>query len=429
MSKFQIATLAVFFLALIGGIIAFATYKNNTATSTLPHITIWGTFPQDIFNQHVAEINNSQKQSLSVTYVQKNPDSFGQEFVQALARGMGPDAILLPSDMLLPHLDKILSIPYEWFSQRDFMNAYIPQARMYLGNEGILATPFTVDPLVMYWNMDIYNTSGFASHPKYWSDFDVVVPKITSKDKNGNIRKSAVAMGTFNNIANARELLGTLMMQVGNPVTARNSEGQVQSTLRTNVSFDPQYAVEYFSHFANPTDPEYSWNRGLVDDKTSFLSGSLATYFGFASEIQDIRAKNPNLNFDVAPLPQAKSGGKISGYGKMYGFSIVRSSPTPGAAYEATNIIAGTTALGTLKSKLYIPSVMVAHIGSVNDPYMANFEKAVLVSSSWLDIDIVQSRRIFGNMIDDITSGRKRVKEAVDDAGAEYQMAIERSME
>jgi hypothetical protein len=37
-----------------------------------------------------------------------------------------------------------------------------------------------------------------------------------------------------------------------------------------------------------------------------FLSGRLATYFGFVSEAPRIRFKNPNLNFDVAEIPSVE---------------------------------------------------------------------------------------------------------------------------
>jgi ABC-type glycerol-3-phosphate transport system substrate-binding protein len=70
--------------------------------------------------------------------------------------------------------------------------------------------------------------------------------------------------------------------------------------------------------------------------KSLFLSGSLATYFGFASEYYDLKNKNPNLDFDVAPLPQAKGERRAATYGKMYGFSIVHTTPNPAVTYNVS---------------------------------------------------------------------------------------------
>jgi hypothetical protein len=41
----------------------------------------------------------------------------------------------------------------------------------------------------------------------------------------------------------------------------------------------------------------------LPKSRNYFLSGRLATYFGFSSEARNIRFKNPNLNFYVAEIP------------------------------------------------------------------------------------------------------------------------------
>ncbi len=42
----------------------------------------------------------------------------------------------------------------------------------------------------------------------------------------------------------------------------------------------------------------------MSDSKNMFLAGDLALYFGFASELDDLKNKNPNLNFDVTLFPQ-----------------------------------------------------------------------------------------------------------------------------
>ncbi len=300
-SKFQLITLALFVLFLIGGVTAFALYKGSSVDETIPAVTVWGTFPKETFDLYVSKINTTLAQPLSVTYVQKTVSNFSQDFVAALARGTGPDGILIPVDMLLPHYDKLALIPYTALPQRTFMDSYIDEAQIYLNANGILALPFTVDPLMMYWNRDTFNSAGIATYPRYWDEFTALNQRLTTKDQNGNIRKSAIALGDFTNLTNAREILGTLMMQVGNPITVVNSDGIAESALKVNASADPTPALQFFTKFIDPTNADYSWNRGLPTSKAAFLSSALATYFGFASELGDVRTKNPNLNFDVAP--------------------------------------------------------------------------------------------------------------------------------
>ena len=52
-------------------------------------------------------INNTQAQMVTVNYVQKSPDSFSRDFVNALAIGQGPDAILISADLILPQKNKL----------------------------------------------------------------------------------------------------------------------------------------------------------------------------------------------------------------------------------------------------------------------------------------------------------------------------------
>ncbi len=429
-TKFQVITLILFVIFLVAGVAAFAMYKGGSSSATIPAVTFWGTFPADTFNNYVAKVNATLPQPITVRYVQKSPATFSQEFIAALARGQGPDGLLIPADMLLPHYDKLAAIPFTALPQRTFIDSFVEEGTIYLNSAGIIAIPFTVDPLVMYWNRDMFNAAGIAAYPKYWDEFAVLNAKLTAKDQNGNIRRSTVALGDFTNISNAREILASLIMQVGNPITRTDKDGYIQSTLKTSRGVDPTPAIDFFTQFVDPASPNYSWNRGMPASKSAFLAGSLATYFGFASELKDIQSKNPNLNFDVAPLPQVRTGGIKAGYAKMNAFSIVRSSANANAVFQVISYLTDPTVMSELNTTLYLPTVRrdVIAQGS-NDPYITIFNEAALTAKTWLDADPVKSRDIFGNMIADITSGAKSRYQAIQDAGDEYDIILRQALQ
>lgn len=417
MSKFQIIVTAIFVVCLLTGVALFATYKSSDTADTLPVITIWGTFPSSTFQSYVQAINNTRQTQLTVNYIQKDISNFDKDFIETLARGQGPDALLVPQEMVARHADKLVIIPSNVLTERDFKDTYISQAEIYWTNQGAAAIPFTIDPLVMYWNRDIFTNAGIAKPPVFWDEFSNLVEKINQKDVNSNIRRSAIALGEFNNISHAREILSTLFLQAGNPVTVR-AEG-IQSTLSSrsggNKSSIP--AVSFFAQFSNAQGKYYSWNRSLPTSKNWFLSGNLATYFGFASELSDIRLKNPNIDFDVAPLPQARGGKIRTTYGSMYGFSIVRTATDQLGTYNVFQILTAPESLSLLTSIVYLPPVrrdMLA-TGST-DPYLSIFYDSALISKSWLDTYPSKSSLIFQNMVESITSGRADVNQAVDTA-------------
>ena len=428
-SKFQIIFMGVMVLFIIGGVIAFATFKNNNSSTQLPTITIWGTFPKNVFDQYVSKINNSLSTPVNINYTQESPSAFEGDFVSALARGAGPDAILIPVDMLLPNEDKLTPIPYNVLAQRDFINAYIDEAGLYISKNGLLGLPFLVDPLVMYWNRDLFNAAGIAEPPKYWDQFQALNQKLTVKNQSGTITQSAVAMGDFTNVDNAREILGSLLMQSGNPVTAVDTYGSVSSTLSPAATADPTKALDFFTQFVNPSSANYSWNRSWPEAKTAFLAGNLGVYFGFASELADLRAKNPNLNFDVAELPQVRTGGTAATYGRLYGFSLVKASANTSAAYTVISSIIQPAFLANLVSATYLPSVSrtVIAAGST-DPYLTIFNRSALIAKAWLDVDINQSNQILGNMVQAVSSGQKSLSQAVSDAGNQYNVLLHQAL-
>jgi len=429
-NTFQIVVLGIFVVFILAGVAAFALYRGNSSSvSTLSPITVWGTFPKATFDQYVGNISNHSANQLSVTYVQKSASNFSQDFVGALARGQGPDAILIPAELLLPHEDKLVTIPFSSISERDYKDTYIQAGDIYLNKNGVNGFPFMIDPLVMYWNRDMFDAAGIASYPAYWEDFTSLNTNLTVKDTNGNIRKSAIALGQFGNLVNAREIFGTILLQSGNPVTALSSEGVISSTLNSGATVSPEAAMKFFIQFANPSSVNYSWNKSMSDSKSAFLAGTLATYFGFASELADLRAKNPNINFDVALLPRPKAGGTGVTYGRLYGFSVVRTSANISSAVSIISTLSASQYLRDLSASMYLPSVRRDVIsGGSSDPYISLFNKAALVSESWLDPNPTETGQIFRSMVESYASGQKDIYRAIQDAGDQYDALLNQAI-
>jgi len=437
MSKFQIIVLAFFVVALVAGAAAFALYKGGGSGVSNIQVTVWGTFPKSDFDAYMSDLATNGLSSLKVNYSQFTSDTFSDRFVKALATQTGPDAILVSADMILTEENKLTLIPYEALSRRDYLDSYVEEAEVYLTDAGIRAIPFSIDPLVMFWNRDIFNATGLATYPKTWEEFTGnagkpgLVQKMLSKDANGNIRKTALALGDFSNITNAREILGSMMLQGGNPVTMIGNDGLMASALRgisRTVSLgDVLPAIAFFSQFLNPIGANYSWNRAMPNDKTAFLSGNLGVYFGLASELRDLRNKNPNLNFDIAPLPQF-SGRDKAVYARLFGFSIVSSSANQNSAFQAIATLTDPDNIKLLSDRMYIPSVRreVITAGS-SDPYITIFNQAALIGRTWLDVHPTVSKRIFGDLIQSITSGQRTPEEAVRSAHDLYDYELKRA--
>lgn len=422
LTKFQIVVLAIFAAGILTGIAVLALIKGENQETTLPPITVWGVLPNNVVQNFVAQINLTREEQLTIDYVEKDPSIIERDLVEDLALGKGPDALLIPQEMLLTFENKLLTIPYTTVNARDYKNTFIEQAELYMRDEGILGIPLFIDPMVMYWNRDMFTNAGIATYPKVWDDFISVSEKINKKDVNSNIRQSALALGEFGNVSNARDIFSLILLQAGNPIVVNR-----QSTLAGGGMESTENAINFFTGFSNPSSPYYSWNRSLPLSKNYFLSGNLATYFGYASEVTDLKEKNPNLNFDIAPMPQPKNTPQRIDYGHVYGVSIVKSAKNPAGVYSVLSQLTSSASLSELVSILYLPPVRRDLIAQGNtDPYLSIFYDAALISRGWLDPDPFQSAGIFQTLVQSVVSGREIMSQAISQAHNELNLLLQK---
>lgn len=406
-SVFQIVVLAIFAIAIVAGVIVLSLTKSNSGGANNVPIVIWGTLSEASFKYAIADITQGNS-GLKITYVEKQPATFDRELIEALASGVGPDAILLPQNLILRYQDKILPLPYSSISLPTFKNTFIQEGELFLNTVGIIALPFYIDPLVMYWNRDLLNNAGLPLPPKTWDEFITLAPKLTVQDKSLNILKSAVSLGEFRNITNAKEIISALFLQTGNPI----------SGALTPATLGSIGAVNFYTDFANPVKPDYSWNRALPSSQSMFAAGDLVFYFGFASEASKIRDKNPNLDFDVTYFPQPKGAPVAVTFGNMQGLAVLKSSPNASAAFADIIAITGTGPLTRLSANTGLPPVRRSMLSAnPSDPYQSVFYNSAIEARAWLDPNPALSGPIFQNMIESVTGGALEAGKAIDVAG------------
>jgi ABC-type glycerol-3-phosphate transport system substrate-binding protein len=327
-STFKIVIIGIFIAFGVLGIIALAGFRGGgggEANRTV--VTLWGTLDRSLF----LELDNRHRErtdsSLMVNYVQKNSFTFEDELINALAAGSGPDAILAPPGFIYKHRDKVYQIPYESLSESFVKQNFIEASELFLTSGGALAVPFSVDPVVLYWNRDILSSAGIAVPPATWNEVVSAVPNLSVVDANYNVIQGAIAMGEYDNIGNAKEILSTLLLQVGNQIVVDNG-GRPSVTLVEKFGNErpAESAISFYTNFSDPAKNTYSWNRALPEAQNMFLAGDLAFYIGLASEFNEINRKNPNLNFGVSFVPQLEESRRRTTYGLMRGVAIMRNS-------------------------------------------------------------------------------------------------------
>ncbi len=415
MNTFQTIVLGIFVFFLLAGVAAFALFRGSGANS-LPTVVIWGTFPQSAMGAF-SQDKSLQSASIKFEYVQKDPASFENDFVEALASGNSPDLVIFPHDLLLKHQNKLAVIPLKNLSERQFKDSFIEGGEIFLTPKGALGIPILTDPLVMYFNRNMLSAKGIATPPKHWDEFFTIAPKFNEKNKAGNLNKTIVALGETSNITNFKDIFSTLILQAGSPITAFGEDGKIYSTLARNNDFDntpAEAALRFYTEFSNPVKPVFSWNKSLLNSRDAFLAEELGTYFGFSSELNTLRSRNPNLNFDVAAIPQTRDGKTKITYGKMYGLVIPKSSQKISAAFTVGTEMTSAESLKNLSELLNLPPARRDLLSILpENSYQSVFYQSAIMTKVWSDPSPVETYTVFKDMVESFTSGKARLSEAV----------------
>lgn len=433
MRIFQVVILLIFGFALVIGVLIFSGilpgWQQDDA-GTGGTVVLWGTIPANEMEPFLRFFGSEHQGEFTLRYVAKSPATFETEYLQALALGQGPDLVFFPDDMIVRFGDTFQPIPYENFSERSFKDTFIEGAEIYLTKSGVLALPVWSDPLVMYYNRRLMNNAGITQVPRSWSQVISYIDQLAEIDSRRNVVTSAVALGEFANVVNAKDILSMLILQTGNPITdygfgglesflaAREQEGEA---LAPAVA-----AVEFFNQFANQSKSTFTWSRAMPLDREAFLAEKLVIYFGLASEYSSLRTNNPNLNFDIAVVPQRDQVGDRKTSTSFEAIGVVKSSSNKATAFQVAFLLASAPNASRISDLIGLPPVRrdLLSQGPVDDVRPVLYQSAI-IGESWLDPEPNQTELIMANMAQDVLLNRKAASEAVLDADQQIDYLFE----
>ncbi len=432
-SIFQMVVLGIFIFAIVAAVLIFASLSGGNTASSMGDVTMWGTLDAEVMSNYLQTLNDTDQRAQNIFYKQIPTDQFQTRLAEALADGKGPDLVLITQASMIRNWNKLVPFSYKDISERVFKSTFIDEADMFLGRNGIIALPFSIDPIVMYWNRDLFAESGIAKPPMYWDELFGLSEKLTVRDKANNVIVGTIAFGEYDNVNHAKDILSLLTMQAGGSVVERNSEGKLYATFvpsaTSGVSFNDsaQTALLFFTGFSDPVKNVYSWNRSMPNSLDAFAQGKLALYIGYASEAGLIQQKNAHLNFDVAKIPQIRTGQgkKILTFGTIYALGVPRAAKNIRGGQIAAKMLTNAAGSSLFSNVSVTPSPRRDLLNKVpKDAERAIYRDSALISRAWFDPNQEETNRIFRNMITDVTSGSLRISDAVQSAQSQLSALL-----
>jgi ABC-type glycerol-3-phosphate transport system substrate-binding protein len=422
---FELALVIIFGGLAMGSLIVLKFYEPAAKTDEsalaiqIGKVDIWGTIPNVAMHSLLTDLSKQDDQYRSVSYQYYHPEEFDDILVTALADGRGPDIILVPHEKLIEMRQRIKPVAYESFPLRDFKNNYVDGAEIFALSDGIYGYPVAVDPLMVYWNKDILATEGFLQAPKTWEELvNVMFPKIIKRDFDRTINRSVVAMGEYGNVRNAFGIVSALLIQQGTEGVTEDMDGKYLVRInRSETESDPLLeTADFYTRFSKPGNTLYSWNRAFEDDRLQFIGEDLALYFGYASEASEIERANPNLNFDIAEIPQGETATVRRTYGKFYAMSLLKSSENvPSATAVIHSLVNSKNSEQIAKNSGMVPAFRSLVTQGSNDTFGRISYKSAGIALGWLNPDLAVTNGHFETMMRDINENRQDVSGATSD--------------
>ncbi|ETB63837.1 TPA: hypothetical protein DIC38_02135 [Candidatus Nomurabacteria bacterium] len=431
MNNFQTILTAVFIAIFVFAVLVFSGMlnigqKDKATTGLTGNIIVWGTLDSKNMDSLLPEVDPSKESELSIKYIQKNVDTYQEELIEAFALGTAPDLFIIDPSMIIRNDKFVYKTSYDSFPEKIFRDTYIDGADIYLGADGIYAFPFLVDPMVMYYNKNLLSNEGIATPPSYWDEFFILNSKLTKKNTNGGIDKSMIALGGYDNINNAKEILSTLFIQSNSPIITRDGAGyEVYLDSSDDSTLSPFKALEFYMSFSKNSNEAYSWNKSLPKSLDMFTSGKLAFYLGYASELFKIQEINTNLSFDIAKIPQLRNIENKRNYGKIYAIAINKKSGNLSTAVSVASKLGTADVAKSLSINFSLPTASRSLLTEKpKQTYLYSFWDSAIISRSWIDPDKKKSDKIFENMIDGVLLGGDTTSGALRNAGDQLNLLL-----
>ena len=214
-----------------------------------------------------------------------------------------PDVLMIQVDWVAEFADLGMIEPLDPFMAKDpslFEKIPVTFHAKWKGKQYYV--PLETGSVALFYNTDIFAAAGVAGPPKTWEEFAEITKKVTNADKKiygvtGTLASEPPTNMTYDIYPLILHNGGKIID--GNKAAFNSPEGiaAVEAYLKRN-NVDKIVAPGILSN-------------GEKEKRANFASGNIAMMFEGPWGISIQRQLNPNLKFDVAPLPTGKTNGTM----------------------------------------------------------------------------------------------------------------------
>lgn len=362
-------------------------------------LVVWGLWQESGQMQPILDAFEEQT-GVTVEYKKMaSVATYEKELLEALAQGRGPDVFVIHHTWVEGKRGLMSPAPLDIVDERAVREEFVDVVASDVVRDGLVyALPTSVDTLALYFNRDLLAAAGVARPPRTWDEFQRAVERITRVSRLGTLEQSAAAIGTAANVNRASDVVQLLMLQSGLAIV--DSTGRVEIANETG-----ERALTFYTDFANKAKKVFTWDLNQDFSIDAFAEGDTAMMLNYSYHLPTIRAKNPRLNFGVAPMPQIADSTPRT-FASYWPFAVSNTSRAPISSWQFIRFVTANAPSTALNQSTGSPPARRDAVETfVRDPNLGVFAEAALTAVSWPRLDIIASDAIFNRMIDDFVTG------------------------
>lgn len=254
-------------------------------------LTYWGVKEDGVVLEPVIREFESKNPNINIQYSKQDPKDYREKLSTRIKTGNGPDIFKFHNTWFPMLRDDLLPLSQETIDRNKFNESFYGTAQKDLIKNGaIYGIPTETDTLALYVNTSLFSEAT-ATPPATWQDFIDTSEKLTKRDESGRITVGGAAIGTYDNVNHAPDIISLLFLQNGVDIE--------------NISDFPEKisdAMRFYTTFALTENAV--WDTTLDPSLSAFSQGKLAMYFGYYWDYFEIKEQNSNTEFEIYPVPQ-----------------------------------------------------------------------------------------------------------------------------
>jgi multiple sugar transport system substrate-binding protein len=300
----------IFFSLFLGG-------KKSAKPVNLTYWMLWE--DATVFDPLVKQYEKAHP-NVKINVQKMSPEDYREKLSARIPTGQGPDIFRYHNTWLPMIKDLVAPLPKSIMSDQTFTKTFYPvQAQDLKMGTSFYGIPLEIDGLVLIYNADLFEKANISQPP---ANLDELIDqnflgKFTFKDTDGQLRSSAIAMGTTSNVEHFSDIFGLLLLQNGGDL--KNLD-------------DPSAAgaLEGYRKFAEVG----VWDDTMPNSITAFAQEKVAMIIAPSWEILNIKAINPDIKLKVSTIPFNLPGNKPISLSSYWVEGVSKKSPNSLEAWK-----------------------------------------------------------------------------------------------